>query len=163
MCTCVSTLVPRFSRNAPTFRKLASTSWRLPERAACAAAARFAPTCAAFWCNVNTAKMSPKTMPTRISAIPLRRKRRRALIAANPASSCSRVEDMLLNAGDPDMALRQAFSLLTNYYYLLYLRLVFPHTNDLAPQLSLSWQLAATDFKFFRIRTYKETSCFAGF
>jgi len=70
---------------------------------------------------------------------------------------------MLLNAGDPDMALRQAFSLLTNYYYLLYLRLVFPHTNDLAPQLSLSWQLAATDFKFFRIHTYKETPCFAGF
>src|ERR1700726_1292097 len=48
--------------------------------------------------------MSPKTMPTRISAIPPRRKSRRALMAANPASSDSRVEDMILSAGVADMA-----------------------------------------------------------
>jgi len=41
-------------------------------------------------------------------------------MAANPVRSGSRVKDMLLNTGDADIALRQAFFLLTNYYYLLY-------------------------------------------
>src|SRR5579864_2481264 len=87
MWTCVSTLVPRFSRNPPTFWKFAITADVLPASAAWAASARLAPTFAAFWCSTKTAKMSPKSIPARIKPMPPSKRRRRALSGANASST----------------------------------------------------------------------------
>src|SRR6266852_2782464 len=83
-----------------TFLKLAKTAWRFPESAAFAAAAKFAPTCAAFWCKVYTAKMSPKNIPVRIKPMPPRSNKRRAPIAESPASSDVLATEFSVNVWD---------------------------------------------------------------
>src|SRR5437868_2480387 len=83
MWTCVSTLVPRSSSKSPTRANAAFTAAGSCAATACVAASKAWPVCLPFWCKRNTAKISPKSIPTAMSAMPPNTNNLRAPIAEN--------------------------------------------------------------------------------
>src|SRR6266436_4013785 len=86
MWTCVSILVPRSSMEFPMRAKAAFTAEGSCAATAWVAASKAAPVSPPFWCRTKTAKMSPKSIPVTIRAMPPKTSNRRAPMAGNVAA-----------------------------------------------------------------------------
>src|ERR1700693_903716 len=89
MWTWASTLVPRSSSRLPIRAKATLTAEGSCAATAFAAPSSAWPVCPPFWCSTNTAKISPKSIPAAISAMPPNTSKRRAPMADNVAAEIS--------------------------------------------------------------------------